>query len=203
MSRVPPTPLLPHYQVTAINYARLWKDIGNLGGTTTYEYDSNMGTFRGAMGFVNQYLIALERVCCYGVCFRRVFSCCGQHTQHLTPSVPNGQERGGAFSQPGRNQLTLEVVTLARYMIYFGFYDLLKLVELVKRLYVWEGFSVLCAVTAHATGLATDVHARGFHRLKVLDATLEGAHETSRPSTRTCERWITPPPSPPFFLFGD
>jgi hypothetical protein len=57
----------PQEMVTAINYARLWKDIGNANGTSMYEYDSNMGSFRGAMNFVNQYLIALEKVCDRGV----------------------------------------------------------------------------------------------------------------------------------------
>lgn len=51
-----------------------------------------------------------------------------------------------AFLSPERNKLTLEVVTLARYMIYFGFYDLIKLVELVKRLCV--------SVSSPATALA-------------------------------------------------
>lgn len=141
-----------HLQVTAINYARLWKDIGNIGGPS-YEYDSNMGIFRGAMGFVNQYLMALERVSGRGgtgaiimlVCLPGVKrQCCGSAFAIRTHRsdvqlpfdclFPPAQDKKTAFSYVERNELTLEVITLARYMIYFGFYDLIKLVELVKRL---------------------------------------------------------------------
>lgn len=126
--------LLPAYlnpmaspKVIAVNYARLWKDIGNLNGNSIHEYDSNTGIFRGAMAFVNQYLMSLEKVWWGSVRLLLVA---------IDLSISCYQDNTNVFDSHERNKLTLEVVTLARYMIYFGFYDLSKLVELVKRMYV-------------------------------------------------------------------
>eukprot|EP00055_Hartaetosiga_balthica_P018162 m.129598 g.129598 ORF g.129598 m.129598 type:complete len:2620 (+) comp9461_c1_seq6:133-7992(+) len=96
----------PQETVTPINFARLWKDIPSQMSVHSYTYrseahESNSVQFRSTMQFVAQYLSVLET------------------------------DGGEAFGNLERNKLTLEVVTLARYMIYFGFYDFKQLLSIV------------------------------------------------------------------------
>eukprot|EP00056_Hartaetosiga_gracilis_P007617 m.110530 g.110530 ORF g.110530 m.110530 type:complete len:2634 (+) comp12749_c0_seq1:91-7992(+) len=96
----------PQETVTPINYARLWKDIPSQMSVHSYTYrseahESNSVQFRSTMQFVAQYLAQLET------------------------------DGGEAFGNLERNKLTLEVVTLARFMIYFGFYDFKQLLSIV------------------------------------------------------------------------
>ncbi|EGD76540.1 type I inositol triphosphate receptor [Salpingoeca rosetta] len=96
----------PQENVTPINYARLWKDIPTSLSVNSYSYrsdvhEANSLQFRSTMQFVTEYLETLNR------------------------------DKNAAFSDHDRNKLTLEVITLARYMIYFGFYDFKQLLSLV------------------------------------------------------------------------
>jgi hypothetical protein len=85
-----------------------------------------------------------------------------------------------AFLSPERNKLTLEVVTLARYMIYFGFYDLIKLVELVKRLCVGVCVAPItsyCAKVEPRRACRSPCDLSNTSRLRVVDCSLEGSHD--------------------------
>jgi hypothetical protein len=132
----------PQETVTPVNYARLWKDIPMMMDASSYSYRSDVHQshsvrFQGAMLFVSQYLESLEEV----------------HLPMRAPSPrspPAGLQRRqvpstdlgrstrqagvDAFTHADRNKLTSEVITLARFMIFFGFYDFQELMKLVKRL---------------------------------------------------------------------
>lgn len=101
----------PQETFVPVNYARLWDDIsdstaGDVGPFTANNdgHESNAAPYRSTMAFVAQYLEQME------------------------------QEAEAVFGCPLRNKLTLEVLTLTRCMIYFGFYDFLQLALMVRRL---------------------------------------------------------------------
>lgn len=100
----------PQEPVVPVNYARLWDDVSvdNGGAFTRHNdaADANAVPFRTTMAFVLEYLEQMER------------------------------EGDAVFTFPERNQLTLHIFTLTRYMIYFGFYDFPQLALIVRRLIV-------------------------------------------------------------------
>ncbi|XP_064425349.1 inositol 1,4,5-trisphosphate receptor type 3 [Latimeria chalumnae] len=99
----------PQEYVTSVKYARLWTEIPT--SITIKDYDSNLSDSRGDKS--KKFAQTMEFVEEY---FNNV----------VNDSFP--------FSDDGKNKLTFEVVSLARHLIYFGFYSFSELLRLTRTL---------------------------------------------------------------------
>uniref|UniRef100_A0A4W3GI20 Inositol 1,4,5-trisphosphate receptor n=1 Tax=Callorhinchus milii TaxID=7868 RepID=A0A4W3GI20_CALMI len=99
----------PQERVTSVKFARLWTEIPTT--ITIKDYDSNMNDSRTDMK--NKFAHTMEFV-----------------EDYLNNVVNDSYP----FSDEEKNKLTFEVVSLARHLIYFGFYSFSELLRLTRTL---------------------------------------------------------------------
>ncbi|XP_069797807.1 inositol 1,4,5-trisphosphate-gated calcium channel ITPR3 isoform X2 [Narcine bancroftii] len=99
----------PQELVTPVKFARLWTEIPT--AITIKDYDSNLNDSRDDKK--NKFAHTMEFMEDY-------------LNNVVNDSLP--------FSDEGKNKLTYEVVSLARHLIYFGFYSFVELLRLTKTL---------------------------------------------------------------------